>query len=199
MRSVKTGPIYGRSEGNPYQILVLRASDEEFENFYSFEHGPVISIPLLVSAHARVGINARRMRALDDGTQMSHYVWVRVQMDRKSAHNGVHSYTLFANGLSPKENLVSEVIGIEYTEGASLDEIPQCIADAVRLMLIRGRSTSTAMVSHNTIWFYELPLTTDDLMEITRRDKWAFEGCGQTVFKDLMGVLSAKESTEVSA
>lgn len=199
MRTVKVGPTYGRYQGAEYNVIVIRVSDEDFEDYYSFDyHVPKMTIPLLCSAYERVYTHTRRTQALDDGTRMSGYVWVRVQLEHDSS--GVHSYTLFANGMSPQESLVSEIIGAEHVKGAPLEDIPQCIADPVRMMLIRNRSTETAMIAGGgTFWFYELPLTTHDLMEITRRDKWAFEGRGRAVFKDLMGVLSAQESTEVSA
>jgi hypothetical protein len=141
------------------------------------------------------------VKPLNDGTSLSSYVWVRVQFSTLDGGPKIHNYTLYANGMSLQNNLVSEVLGVEYMDGADIDELPQCLSVPIRMMLVRGRGTDTSMFIADTkcMWFYNLDLTIEDFLEITGRNKWAFEHNAEKLFNELVEVLSTRESIEGSA
>jgi hypothetical protein len=86
-------------------------------------------------------------------------------------------------------------------DGADIEELPQCLSVPIRMMLVRGRGTDTSMFIADTkcMWFYNLDLTVEDLLEITGRNRWGFEHNNAKLFNELVEVLSTRESIEGSA
>lgn len=207
MRTVKLGPIY-TVPGQPdvkYRMLVIRrgtdGENDTEDNYYNWDHDYVTTFAITLSAMDELTNRLAKVKPLDDGTNLSGYVWVRVQFTTLDGGPKIHNYTLYANGMSPQNNLVSEVLGVEYMDGADIEELPQCLSVPIRMMLVRGRGTDTSMFIADTkcMWFYNLDLTVEDLLEITGRNRWGFEHNNAKLFNELVEVLSTRESIEGSA
>lgn len=134
-----------------------------------------------------------------DGVRLNDNLWVRVCFTDWD-HGIVHSYTLYANGLSPAKELLNESIGTELCGDMPLDKLPACIATPLHMRRVRGRDTETIrMPSKHVVWMNDLRVTVEYIIEITRRDKWEFHSHGEKLCAELVSLLLRQEHTKDSA
>jgi len=141
----------------------------------------------------------KELPKLKDGVQLNDNLWVRVVFVDWDLGT-VSKYTLFANGLSPHQELLNEAIGSEQCEGKQLNELPECIATPLLMRRVRGKDTATIhMPNSRTVWMNDLQVTVEDVNEITRRDKWEYQPQGKSICKELTNLLHQQGRTRGSA
>lgn len=141
--------------------------------------------------------HSKELPKLEDGVQLNDNLWVRIQfMDWEAGT--VYNYTLFANGLSPHQELLNEAIGSELC-CSPIDCLPKCIATPLLMRRVRGRDTETIrMPNSRTVWMNDLRVTVEDVLSITGRDKWEYQPQGENVCKELINLLRQQEPIRVS-
>lgn len=192
MQKMHLGPSYKTEHGTAYRVVIPMTRWYGPSSGLSAHHILVPDRVLESMSCSRVGGNL-----VKKGTEINENLWIRVQLINND-EGGVHNYMLFANGMTPQLQLMSEVVGGEYLRGASIDDLPPYLVNPVRMLKIRGRSTDDAMLTHNTMWFYGLTITAQCLTETTRRSKWVFEDQGEKIYRQLLDVLPDRDSIEVS-
>lgn len=150
------------------------------------------------SDHLFTTINhVKELPKLNDGVQLNDHLWVRIEFTNWD-EGKVRGYTLFVNGLSPRQELLNEAIGSEPCDGATIGSLPECIATPLLMRRVRGRNTSTInLQTPRTAWMTDLRVTADDVIAITRRDKWEYQPQGEKLCKELIHLLSRDESIKV--
>jgi len=162
---------------------------------------------MIVRIHSCLAVNAlpeTRGLLLNLNKPIAPRLTVRVEFDG----DRLVGYQVYVEGWTLKgEHIVSQCVGYETVPSRfntarmvpSLDGLPSFLAPLVAMMRIRKRSIENkAYWSNSMLWLHDVEVTTNDLTELTGREKWKYEINGEVIVGKIMQMIPDVENTEGS-
>lgn len=139
-------------------------------------------------------------------------LWGRVELSEDLL---IRSYMVFTSKTLPSGDLCSTNLGgATYVPPVPMADIPVCIADPLRIMVMRRRTLEGFGVWVErkydnfrngddpvvVVWMYHIPANVEDFSNLSRSKSWEYAPtAGQKVYKEILDKLTSHDCTEASS
>lgn len=102
------------------------------------------------------------------------YLWVRVVLSDDAYVVNCKTYMFNAQPASPNSYMGGVLGELEFDPPASLDNLPEVIANPMRVMLMRGKSLEGVgdWLNSTNMWLSIPDVGVEDFLDIIRRPSW---------------------------